>query len=222
MNAAIEFIRITGASPAISPEGEDVGVTILSSATQLADVDAPSPTGIGGVPIPSIGENRSIIVALALRVVQPADPVTILSDVRFFVSQANLNSVGGDWDGINLWTPKSTTDTDLLDAFVAFGGSVGAAADYVQATRSQTAQGWIGDDIEDVYGIADLDDVLAFPNAGRLDLTGLGREDGTVDTFGHSGLDCSKLMLLQAALTSACVSGAKPTLPLSCRWSESL
>lgn len=224
MNAQVELIRIYGANPAIAPqEDPEVGVVVVSgTTTQIANIDAPTPTGVGGIPIPSVGENLSIIAALALRVVVPADPVTQLSNVRFFFKQGAIDALGGQWDGARVWTPASTIDPDTLNAFIAFGGSVGAKDDYLQATRSLGAQGWLGDSLDDVYGIADREDMLAFPGDGRIDLTGKGRADGTTGTFGQSVNDVSRMLLMQYGLTPDMASGTKPVLTISCRYDESL
>lgn len=220
--AQVEFIRIYGATPAIPPEQDpEVGVQVIGAdVVHVGVVDSPVAAGVSGVPIPPSGENLSIIAALSMRIVQPAAPVTTISNVKFFLSQADINALGGEWDGIHVWTPAAASNPDLLDPFVAFGGSVGAAADYIEATRTLGSQGYVGDSIDDVYGIATREDLFAYPNQGRLDLTGRGRADGSLATFGQSALDCSRMMLVQYGLTSTAVSGQKPTLFLTCRYDE--
>lgn len=219
--AQVEYIRIYGANPAIPPESDpETGVQVLGVDTMhIGTVDSPVEAGASPVPIPTGGENLSIIAALAMRIVQPADPVTTISNVYFFVSQANLNALGGQWDGIHIWTPAAAEDPDLLDPFVAFSGDVGAVDDYIQATRTLGAQGYLGDSLVDVYGVA-REDILAYPNQGRLDLTGRGRANGSVSSFGQSALDCSRMMLLQYGVTTAAASGSKPNCVLSCRYDE--
>lgn len=220
--AQVEFIRIYGATPAIPPEQDpEVGVQVIGSdVVHVGVVDSPVAAGVSGVPIPSAGENLSIIAALSMRIVQPASPVTTISNVRFFLSQAGINSLGGAWDGIHVWTPAAAENPDLLDPFVAFGGSVGSADDYLEATRTNGSQGYVGDSLDDVYGFATREDLFDYPNQGRLDLTGRGRVDGSVTSFGQSEQDCSRMMLIQYGLTAAAVSGQKPTLPLTCRYDE--
>lgn len=224
MKAEVEFIRIYGANPAIPPaEDPEVGVSVIDGSTRIGDQDTNSPSGSAAVPIPASGENRSIMVTTAVRVVQPADPVTTISNVRFFVKQSAIDALGGKWEGIHVWTPASTEDAAGFDAFVASGGGVGSKdADYVQATRTLEAQGWIGDSIEDLHDVDDVEDVLEFPNQGRLDLTGKGRSGGTTATFGRSVNDVSRMFIVQAGLTADASSEPKPTLVFTCRFDEAL
>lgn len=220
-SAQIQIIRMYGSSPAIPPQAE-VGVEdVTATSAGLGSGDGPS--GSLDVPIPLAGTNLSVVQAFALRIIAVGAPLTTLSNVRFYVTQAGKNALGGSWDGIQLLTPDSSVSAALLDAFnEAAGVSQGQAADYQEATRTLGAQGYVGDSINSVYGISDLADILADANlgAGQLDLTGLGRADGTTGTFGNSVNDVSRMLLLQAAFSSTVLPGLKPGVQIIVSYDE--
>ena len=222
-DAVVECIRIYGSSPAIPPaQDPDVGVEVVGANDILGVVDSVVSAGGSNVPIPVAGTNRSIIGAYALRVTQAASPVTTISNVRFFISQANYNALGGQYDGAALETPSSATDPADLDAFVSTGGTQGeATADYIQATRTLGPQGYVGDSINSVYGFA-VANIFTTIGSGQLDLTGLGRGDGTVATFGQSVNDVSRMFLLQWALSSTALRGQKDPATITVRYDETV
>lgn len=222
-NAQVEPIRIYGAAPKIDPASDpETGIEILTAPTWVGVVDGPVVAGASNVIRPVAGTNRSVVAALALRVTAPGDPVTVISNVRWFLSQANINALGGAYDGCHLYTPDQDTDTDELDPFIVTAGSnQGKKLDYKQATRTLGVQGYSGDNLLSIYtGIDAVADILALPNEGLLDLTGLGREDGTAATFGTSVNDVSKMFLLQMAVTSAALRGLKPVASLTYSYEE--
>jgi len=220
-DAVVEAIRVYGASPGIAP-ATLAGVGVVTPGDILGVVDSVVSAGGSNIPIPAAGTNRSIIGQYAMRITQVASPVTILSNVRFFVSQSNFNGLGGAYDGVAFETPDGTTLPADLDAFIPQGGTQGQVdPDYIQATRTLGPQGYVGDSINSVYGftVADLFDNLG---AGLLDLTGLGRGDGTAATFGQSVGDVSKLFLLQWAVSSQALRGSKPGVPITVRYDETV
>ena len=83
-------------------------------------------------------------------------------------------------------------------------------------------QGYIGDTIETVYGFTDIVDLLADENLsdGQLDLTGLGRGDGTVATFGQSVNDVSRMLLVQASFGPLSTTGKKTSVPIIVSYDE--
>lgn len=220
-SAQVSLIQLYGANPSIAPQPE-VGVEDVTGA--IAGVGSgDGPVGTLDVAVPIQGTNRSLVQAFALRVIQPASPVTVISDVRLYVDQAGKNSLEGEWDDIELLTCDSSVDPTLLDAFdEASGPDQGKAADYVEATRTLGPQGYVGDTIETVYGISDVADLMADENLGRglLDLTGLGRADGTTATFGQSVNDVSRMLLIQASFGMLSTSGKKPGVPITLFYDE--
>jgi len=222
-DAVVEPIRIYGANPAIPPaQDPEVGVGVVTAGDVLGVVDSIVSAGGSNIPIPPAGTNRSIIGAYAMRVTQIASPVTTISNVRFLVSQANYNALGGAYDGATLRTPDGTTDPADLDAFVPQGGTQGeATGDYIQATRTLGPQGYVGNSINSVYGFTDAD-MFSNLGVGLLDLTGLGRGDGTVATFGQSLNDVSRMFLLQWALTANALRGSKPAVAITVRYDETV
>lgn len=223
-DAVLEVIRIYGPTPAIPPEqNPEVGVAVVTGLeSHLGVVDSPSPAGGANIPIPAVGSARSIVGCFAIRVAQVASPLTTISNVMAFVSQADYNDLAGAWAGIELQTPGPATDPDDLDAFVAFGGTQGEAADYVQATRTLGPQGYTGDAMATLYPAIDTPvDMLGSIGVGQVDLTGKGRADGTTATFGQSFLDCSRMLLLQVVATSSALRGMKPGVVISIQYDES-
>lgn len=220
-DAVVEAIRIYGATPGIAPATQ-VGVGVVTAGDILGVVDSVVSAGGSNIPIPPAGTNRSIIGQYAMRVTQIASPVTLLSNVRFFVSQANFNGLGGAYDGVTFETPGGATPPASLDAFIPQGGTQGQVdPDYTQATRVLGPQGYVGDSINTVYGFT-VADLFATLGAGLLDLTGLGRSDGTAGTFGQSVNDVSRLFLLQWAVSSQALRGAKPGVPITVRYDETV
>lgn len=223
-DATVEMIRIYGANPAIPPaQDPEVGVVEVTALESLVGV-VDDPSGVGGanIPIPPVGTNRSIVAAYAMRVVQPAAPVTSISNVRAFVAQADFNALGGAWSGSQLLTPGPATDPTLLDSFVASGGSQGEADDYVPATRTLGPQGYVGDPMLSIYpDIATPVDMFSHLGVGQLDLTGRGRADNTTATFGQSAMDCSRLLLMQIAVSASALRGIKPGVVISIQYDES-
>lgn len=222
-DAVVEAIRIYGPTPAISPAAvPDVGVSVVGADDRLGVNDSVVSAGGRNIAIPPAGSNRSIIGHYAMRVIQVADPVTTISNVRFFVSQANLNALEGQYDGVALETPDSSTSVASLDAFVATGPSQGQPdPDYNQATRVLGPQGYVGDSISDVYGFTVVD-MLQTLGVGQLDLTGLGRADGTVATFGQTVNDVSRMLLLQWAVSTLALRGAKDAIPITVSYDETV
>lgn len=219
-SAQVSLIRLYGGNPSIAPQPE-VGVhDVTAAAAGIGSGDGP--VGTIDVAVPLAGTNRSLVQAFALRVIQPASPVTTISDVRMYVTQEGKNSLAGEWDDIQLLTPDSSVDPALLDPFEVSGLNLGMAADYVEATRTLGPQGYVGDPIESVYGITDLVDLLDDASLGRgqLDLTGLGRADGTTATFGQSVNDVSRMLLVQARFGTMSTSGKKPGVPLVLYYDE--
>lgn len=223
-DATVEMIRIYGATPAIPPaQDPEVGVAVVTASDSLVGV-VDDPDGVGGanIPIPPVGTNRSIVAAYAMRVVQPGSPVTTISNVRAFIAQADYNALGGAWAGAQLLTPGPATTPALLDPFVASGGSQGEADDYVQATRTLGPQGYVGDAMTALYpGIATPVDMFATLGVGQVNLTGRGRVDNTTASFGQSALDCSRMLLLQIAVSASALRGAKPGVVISIQYDES-
>jgi len=221
-DAQVEIIRVYGPNPSIDPAPDDVGVEILAGSSWVGVVDSPVSAGASNIPIPPVGENRGIFAHLALRIVVPASPVTTISAVGFFLSQASINALGGAWDGCKIYTPASDQDPADLDLFVPTGGTMGEkTADYNEATRTLGVQGYLGDDIEAVYtAITAVEDLFAFPQLPRLDLTGLGRADGTTATFGQSANDVSRAFIIQPVVTADALRGLKPLVSVSCRYDE--
>jgi len=222
-DAVVEAIRIYGATPAIPPSQDpEVGVGVVTAGDVLGVVDTVVPAGGSNIPIPPAGTNWSIIGQYALRVTQVASPVTMLSNVRFFVSQANYNALGGAYDGAALETADGTAAPADLDAFIPQGGTQGQVdPDYVQATRTLGPQGYVGNSINAVYGFTPAN-LFTNLGAGLLDLTGLGRSDGTTATFGQSVNDVSRLFLVQWAVGSGALRGAKPKVAITVRYDETV
>lgn len=222
-DAVVEVIRVYGAAPKIPPESDpEVGVSVVSGSEWVGVVDSPISAGASNIPIPPVGENRGIFAHLALRVVTPGSPVTVISNVGFFLAQASINALGGAWDGVKIYTPAQGEDVTLLDLFQVTGPDIGDTdADYNQATRTLGVQGYIGDDIEAVYaGIGAVEDLFAFPQDPRLNLTGRGRADGTTATFGQSANDVSRAFIVQPSVTADALRGLKPAVTVSCRYDE--
>ena len=223
-DAALEVIRIYGSSPAIPPaQDPEVGVAVVTGlSAHLGVVDSPSPSGGANVPIPAVGSSRSILGTVAIRVVIPGSPVTTISNVKAFVSQADYNALAGAWSGMQLLTPGPGTDPADLDPFLASGGSTGDVDDYLQATRTLGPQGYTGDDMEDIYSTMDTPvDMLDEIGVGQIDLTGRGRADNTTATFGQSEQDCSRMLLMQIAASSAALRGMKPGVVVTIQYDES-
>lgn len=221
-DAQVEIIRVYGASPAVAPwQDPEVGVQVVSGNTAWLGVsDGPVTAGASNIPKPPVGENLGVFGTFALRVVVPADPVTTIANVVFFVSQASINAVGGAYDGMKLYTPASDQSPADLDLFYATG-DVGKAYKYRQATRTLGVQGYTGDAIEDAYAaITAVEDLLAYPQEPRLILTGRGRADNTLSSFGQSANDISRAFLIQPAVTATAQRGLKPALTLSFRYDE--
>jgi hypothetical protein len=210
-NAQVSLIQIYGGSPSIPPQPE-VGVVHVTGATaKLGSGDGP--VGEVNINVPLLGSNRSLIQAFALRVIQVASPITTLSNVRFYLNQAGKNALEGAWSDIQLLTPGPATNPLLLDPFdVAVGAGQGLALGYMEPTRVFGPQGYIGDSFETVYGFTGEVDMLADASLGlgQLDLTGLGRADGTTATFGNRVNDVSRMLLMQAALGPNVLAGPKP------------
>lgn len=220
-SAQLHVVRLYGSSPAIPPQTE-VGVeNVTSGNATLGSGDGP--TGSIDIPIPLAGTNLSMVQAFAARVVAVGSPVTTISNLRFYVTQAGKNALGGSWAGMQLLTPSSAVSPGALDAFIeTAGGSQGLKADYVQATRTLGAQGYVGDSIDDVYGISTVIDMLddAYLGAGQIDLTGKGRADGTTATFGNSVNDVSRMLLLQIAFGTTTLAGLKSGLQIIMSYDE--
>jgi len=220
-SAQIQIIRMYGSAPAIPPQSE-VGVEdVTAAAAGLGSGDGPS--GSLDVPIPLAGTNLSMVQAFALRIIAIASPLTTISNVRFYITQAGKNALGGAWDGIQLLTPSVAVSPGALDAFdEAAGAGQGLLADYVQATRVLGAQGYVGNSINTVYGIATLIDLLDDANlgAGALDLTGLGRSDSLTTSFGNSVNDVSRMLLVQASFGSTVLPGLKPGVQVIVSYDE--
>lgn len=221
-DAQVEIIRVYGANPSIDPAPDDVGVEVLAGSAWVGVVDTPVNAGASNIPIPPVGENRGIFAHFALRIVIPASPVTTIANVGFFLSQASINALGGAWDGCKLYTPAQGEDVTALDLFIPQGGTQGEKdPDYNEATRTLGVQGYLGDDIETVYtAITAVEDLFAYPQLPRLDLTGLGRADGTTATFGQSANDVSRAFIVQPAVTADALRGLKPLVSVSCRYDE--
>ena len=222
-DAVIEVIRLYGSAPSIDP-APDVGVAVVTGlAAHLGVVDSPVPAGGANIPIPPVGESRSILGTFVLRVAQVADPVTTLSNVQAFISQADYNELAGSWAGMQILTPGPATDPLDLDPFFAQGGSQGEVDDYLQATRTLGPQGYTGNPMEDIYATIDTPvDMLTTLGVGQVDLTGRGRSDNTTGTFGQSLLDCSKMLLIQILATSSALRGMKPGAVITIQYDESV
>jgi hypothetical protein len=222
-DAVLEVLRLYGPTPSILP-APDVGVAIVTGLdAHLGVVDSPIPAGGANLPIPPVGNARSIMGTFVVRVAQVASPITTISNVRAFVSQADYNELAGSWAGMQLITPGPATPVIDLDPFFAQGGSQGEVDDYLQATRTLGPQGYTGDDMESIYGTLDTPvDMLATLGVGQLDLTGRGRSDNTTATFGQSLLDCSRMLLLQIIATSSALRGMKPGAVITIQYDESV
>lgn len=223
-DAQVEIIRVYGATPKLPPASDpEIGIEVVTGGTAWMGVaDGPIVAGASNIPKPPVGENLGVFGTFALRVVQPGDPATVISNVVFFVSQAALNAVAGAYDGIKLYTPASDQSAADLDLFYATDdANLGEVNKYEQATRTLGAQGYVGDAIEDVYSaITAVEDLLAYPQQPRLVLTGRGREDNTLGTFGKSVNDVSRGFLVQPAVTATAQRGLRPALTVSYRYDE--